>query len=195
MQFILFAVSTGNSISFSTYILRAATGDGQSGSWLNRGIAVAAITVVCLIHAFTPKLGIMLSNALGTFKLVLLLLVVCAGFATLAGSTVGGRSDTFTSFAGPGDAVLSSSSSSSSSATSTTAGYALALLQVLYSYSGWENANYVLGEVQKPQGRTLKRAAPLAVAVITILYILANVAYVSTRRLATSRALGQARLC
>jgi len=26
---------------------------------------------------------------------------------------------------------------------SVTGGYALAMLQVLYSYSGWENANYV----------------------------------------------------
>lgn len=40
----LFAISTGNSISFSSYILRAATGDAQDGSWLNRGIAIAAIT-------------------------------------------------------------------------------------------------------------------------------------------------------
>jgi hypothetical protein len=47
VQFVLFAVSTGNSISFSSYILRAATLSSYNGSWLNRGIAVAAITGMC----------------------------------------------------------------------------------------------------------------------------------------------------
>jgi hypothetical protein len=44
----------------------------------------------------------------------------------------------FSSFNGEGDAIPPSSDSAA-----TAAGYALALLQVLYSYSGWENANYV----------------------------------------------------
>lgn len=54
--------------------------------------------------------------------------------------------------------------------------YATAMLQVVYSYKGWENANYVLGELKKPE-RTLKVAGPLAVIGVTILYTLANVAY------------------
>lgn len=40
----------------------------------------------------------------------------------------------------------------------------------------WENANYVLGEIKNPQ-KTLKVAVPLAVGGVTILYVLANVAY------------------
>lgn len=44
VQFVLFAISSGNSISFSNYFLRAATGDAQDGTWLNRCIAVAAVT-------------------------------------------------------------------------------------------------------------------------------------------------------
>jgi hypothetical protein len=44
VQFVLFAISTGGSVSFSSYILRAITYDAQDGSWLNRGIAIAAIT-------------------------------------------------------------------------------------------------------------------------------------------------------
>ena len=63
----------------------------------------------------------------------------------------------------------------------TTAGYALALLQVLYSYSGWENANYVLTEVRDAP-RTLRRAAPIAISAVTLLYVLANIAFVSSSR-------------
>jgi hypothetical protein len=108
---------------------------------MNRGIAVGAITVVCLIHAFAPRWGIWLSNGFGAFKLILLSLLVCTGFAALAGNTAAPRPNpsNFSSFHGPdwekhGQVVTSSEA---------TGGYALALLQVLYSYSGWENANYV----------------------------------------------------
>ena len=43
-------------------------------------------------------------------------------------------------------------------------------------FRSWENANYVLSEIKNPQ-RTLKVAVPLAVGGVTILYVLANVAY------------------
>ncbi len=44
------------------------------------------------------------------------------------------------------------------------------------SFIGYSNANYALSEVRDPV-RTLKRAAPLAMIVITIVYLLVNVAY------------------
>ncbi|KAL1875908.1 hypothetical protein VTK73DRAFT_9763 [Phialemonium thermophilum] len=171
VQFVLFAISTGNSISFSAYILRAATGDAHNGSWMNKGISIAAISVVCLIHSLTPRLGIWLSNGLGALKLVILALVVCTGFAALAGRTVAPTPHNFSSFNGEG-----SSSDPDEDSTAAAAGYALALLQVLYSYSGWENANYVLTEVRDAP-RTLRKAAIMAVSVVTIMYLLANIAY------------------
>lgn len=44
------------------------------------------------------------------------------------------------------------------------------------SFTGYQNANYALSEVRDPV-RTLKRAAPLAIVVITIVYLLVNIAY------------------
>lgn len=41
---------------------------------------------------------------------------------------------------------------------------------------GYSNANYALSEVRDPV-RTIKRAAPLAVFSIAIVYILVNIAY------------------
>jgi phosphatidylinositol 4-kinase len=118
-------------------------------------------------------MGIWLSNGLGAFKLILLSLVVCTGFAALDGRMVSPKPGNFSTFNGPGNAVETVDGNSAATA----AGYALALLQVLYSYSGWENANYVLTEVRDAP-RTLRKAAPLAAAAVTILYILANIAYV-----------------
>jgi amino acid transporter len=44
------------------------------------------------------------------------------------------------------------------------------------SFIGYSNANYALSEVRDPV-RTLKRAAPLAVGSVTVVYLLVNVAY------------------
>ena len=96
--------------------------------------------MVCLIHAFAPRWGIWLSNGFGAFKLVLLALVVCTGFAALAGRMVAPNPHNFSSFHGPEMGKTGNSQSAKSAG-----GYALAMLQVLYAYSGWENANYVSG--------------------------------------------------
>ncbi|TLD33655.1 hypothetical protein PspLS_00386 [Pyricularia sp. CBS 133598] len=177
VQFVLFAVSTGNTISFASYIFKAALGDtasienGATSDVRTRSIAFGAITLVCLIHAFLPKTGIWLSNILGCFKLVLLLLVVCAGFAALNGHIANPdlRPDNFSTFQGQGTIMKAPDTKAAGS-------YAIALLQVLYAYSGWENANYVLTEVRDAP-RTLKIAAPIAIASVTLLYVLANIAF------------------
>ena len=151
--------------------------DSTPDPWATRGVAISAISAVCLIHAFTPRLGIWLSNGLGAFKLVLLSLVVFTGFAALAGRLTVEPPRNFSSFNG-GDPNAEGHISDAGDGAGAAAGYALAMLQVLYAYSGWENANYVLTEVRDAP-RTLKRAAPIAIAVVTVLYVLANIAYVS----------------
>jgi solute carrier family 7 (L-type amino acid transporter), member 9/15 len=50
------------------------------------------------------------------------------------------------------------------------------MFEVLYAYSGWQNANYVLNEVRDPV-RTLKIAGPLGLGITATLYIFANIAY------------------
>ncbi|KAH8748838.1 high affinity methionine permease [Hyaloscypha finlandica] len=56
--------------------------------------------------------------------------------------------------------------------------YATALFKVLNSYSGWNNAAYVLNEVKRPV-HTLNIAGPLGLGICTLLYMFANVAYFS----------------
>jgi amino acid transporter len=56
--------------------------------------------------------------------------------------------------------------------------YATALFKVLNSYTGWNNAAYVLNEVRRPV-HTLKIAGPLGLGICGVLYLLANVAYFS----------------
>lgn len=46
------------------------------------------------------------------------------------------------------------------------------------SYIGFQNANSALSEVKNPV-RTMKIAGPLAIGIVTVLYLLVNVAYLA----------------
>lgn len=46
---------------------------------------MGVITFALLVHSITPKWGIRLQNLLGVFKIIVLLFIVCSGFAALAG--------------------------------------------------------------------------------------------------------------
>lgn len=53
-------------------------------------------------------------------------------------------------------------------------GVVTALYNVIWSYIGYSNANYALSETKNPV-KTLKMAAPTALAIVGVLYMLANV--------------------
>ncbi|KAL7267445.1 hypothetical protein RUND412_009973 [Rhizina undulata] len=173
--FILLGNTAANGIAFAKYMLVAFSPETPNPDpRLQKFVAVVCLTFVCLIHLFSRKMGIMINNVLAVYKVLLLSFVVVAGFACMAGARVdeGGEApgyglnnlkDMFKGYQprGPHD-------------------YATAMLGVLYSFQGWENANYVLAEVKRPKGneaKTFKRAILIAFAVVSLLYILANVAY------------------
>ena len=136
--------------------------------WGPRAIAVLCISFVVILHATLPQWGLRLTNALGVFKVLVLLVIVFSGFAALLGYRLVDNPHNFDNMWAieKGDGYGGGGAYA----------FATALLQVVYSYKGWENANYVLGELKNPR-RTLSIAAPMAVVGVTILYVLANVAY------------------
>lgn len=181
-QMILLGFSSGNALAFGRYVLYA-SGSTEGDGWTARGIAIACITFAVGLHSTLPKWGLRLVNVLGIFKVVILVFIVFSGFAALAGRLrvppPGNFNNAFAievteNYGGTG-----------------AYGYSTALLQIIYSYKGWENANYVLGELKNPR-KTLAIAAPIAIGGVTILYVLANVAYfaaISKDDLATSEVL------
>lgn len=52
----------------------------------------------------------------------------------------------------------------------------LALIGVLWSFGGWHHASYLAGEAVEPQ-RTVPRAMVLGALIVTVTYVLANLAY------------------
>ncbi|KAK8018700.1 hypothetical protein PG991_007890 [Apiospora marii] len=165
-QMILLGFSSGNSLAFGRYILLAA--GHQEDSWIGRGIGVACVTFATVLHSVLPRWGLRLVNVLGVFKVVILLLIVFSGFAALAGHR---RVPDPRNFDGAFRLETGDGWGGGGAYT-----YSTALLNVIYSYKGWENANYVIGELKHPR-KTLVVAAPIAIGGVTILYVLANVAY------------------
>lgn len=180
-QMILLGFSSGNALAFGRYVLLAASGgEGSTDGWPARAIGIACVTFAVMLHACLPRWGLRLVSVLGAFKVVVLLVIVFAGFAALAGRRLvpdpHNFDDAFVIARGDGYGGGGAYA------------YSSALLNVVYSYKGWENANYVVGELRHPR-RTLAIAAPLAVGGVTVLYVLANVAYfaaIPKEQLATS---------
>lgn len=55
-------------------------------------------------------------------------------------------------------------------------GFGLALIAVSWAFDGWNNINFIAGEIKNP-GRTLPSALILGTLSITLLYVLTNVVY------------------
>ncbi|BCS28762.1 uncharacterized protein APUU_70332A [Aspergillus puulaauensis] len=136
----------------------------EASEWEERGIAIAVISFITLVHVFLPNWGVRGMNAIGVIKVILLLFIVVTGWVVLSGR-VHSVQDPYASF----------HNSFAGSATSSNL-YATALFKVLNSFSGWSNAAYVLNEIHNPV-RTLKIAAPTGLGICGVLYLLANVSY------------------
>ena len=62
-------------------------------------------------------------------------------------------------------------------AATTPSGFGLVMVFVLLTYGGWNEASYVSAEVRDP-GRNMVRALVLSILIVTVLYVLVNIALV-----------------
>lgn len=149
-----------NSVVFGEYILHAA--NVEVNRWNQRGVGLACITAAFLIHGLALKWGLRLQNLLGVIKIIIILIIVVAGWAALGGALKIEKPDNF--------------SNAFEGTTGSAYGVVTALYNVIWSYIGYSNANYALSETKNPV-RTLKIAAPLALTSVAVLYMLVNIAY------------------
>jgi len=119
--------------------------------------ALALVALASAAHAFRVGAGSLVQDALTAFKILLVV-----GFVALAG-------------AGIDPARLAAGERPLLEATLSPA-FAVALIYVTFSYSGWNAAAYVAGELEDPH-----RALPLALiagtALVTLLYLAVNVVF------------------
>ncbi|QHS73370.1 Mup1p [Saccharomyces paradoxus] len=154
--------AAGNSINTAIMFLTAA--DTEVTKWNQRGIGVAVVFFAFLINSLNVKIGLYLQNILGIFKVGIVIFISITGWVALGGGLKDGyQSHNFrNAFEG--------------TETATAYGIVNALYSVIWSFVGYSNVNYALGEVKNPV-RTLKIAGPTSMVFLAIVYIFVNIAY------------------
>lgn len=156
-----FSVITTGSIALLAFVfgdyLNQALPLGSGGSVI---YALAAVLVLWFVNARGIKAGAATQSWLTAVEVCGLLLIVVAALWL-----VGGSSATPAAAAAP----------AASSAPSLSA-FGLAMVFVLLTYGGWNEAAYISAEL-KDERRNMVRALVLSILVITLLYLLVNWAY------------------
>jgi APA family basic amino acid/polyamine antiporter len=123
-----------------------------------RAVALAVIAAMAAVHVRGVGPGRVVGNVLAALKVGALALLVAAGFALGAGDLA--------NLAAPAPVAP------------TAGGWLLALVAVMFTYSGWNAAAYVAEEIRDP-GRNVPRALALGTGVVAVLYVLLNALYLS----------------
>lgn len=121
-------------------------------------LALAVVWGVTAVLLSGAKPSILFTNTATILKVCLIVGLIVAGFATAAPQPV-----TFAPATGDMAKILS-------------APFAISLVYVMYSYSGWNAATYIADEVRDP-ARTLPRSLIAAVLIVMALYVGLNAAF------------------
>ncbi|KAL5489909.1 hypothetical protein ACEPAI_4741 [Sanghuangporus weigelae] len=120
-------------------------------------LAIASVTFLCIA---TRHLGTRTAVVLTTIKVSSLLLISVLGVIQLARGRASGSLR---------EPLFDGSSTSPSS-------YALAIYSGLWAFDGWDQANYVGGEIHNPD-KNIPRAIHTSMIIVIILFALTNVSY------------------
>ncbi|MFO7655030.1 MAG: amino acid permease [Candidatus Krumholzibacteriia bacterium] len=157
-----------SAIGFTAYLTRAFPAllspgwlpPDREAALLPRIYAVAVIAAFTLIHRRGLDLSARVQNGLTALKVALIVGLLATGFALGDGDFGHLEQD----LAYPADPAGAKS-------------VGLALMWIMFSYSGWNAAAYLGGEARRPE-RSLPRSLLLGTALVTVLYLGLNLLYV-----------------
>jgi len=136
-------------MAFGTYFSSALSFEGEA--WAV-ALSVAVVLGVAGIHLRPIRLGAQFQSVFTALKALCIVVLVVACFLL-------GEGQEISFFPREGDLALLFS-----------AEFAIALVFVMYAYTGWNAATYIVDEVQDPQ-RTVPRALLVGTTLVTLLYI------------------------
>lgn len=179
LLFVLVTNYSGNCIMFAKLILQAFNPENLNPDFrLVKFVAFVTLTFVCLLHTFSRRIGLAVNNLLAAYKILLVIAITITGFVAMGLGKAKMPASQGAKLVTPGPKLLEDAFKQPYE--TTMAEYSNAILGVLWAYTGWENANYVLGEIKRPpakESRIFKTATFGAISLLTVLYILANIAY------------------
>ncbi|ODQ68657.1 amino acid transporter, partial [Nadsonia fulvescens var. elongata DSM 6958] len=158
-------------IVFGQYSQRAMIGDSTYGGFLaselmQKLLAIAGLSLITAINMMSPKSGAKSSNLFFVLKSVLIAIILCIG---LYGSY-------FPPLSGPYTTTLSTSASLFEGTTDSFGKMAVAIYAGVWAYDGWDNVNYVAGELRHCN-RDFPRIIHLAMPLVILSYLLINLSY------------------
>lgn len=123
-------------------------------------LSFLVVWVVGAFHLGNLQIGSAFQNLFTLVKLLLIGALIAAGFFLSTKQPITflpGSGDTMSIFSGP---------------------FAIALVYVMYSYSGWNAAAYVTGEIKKPE-KNVPRSLLVGTTVVILIYVLLNAVFLA----------------
>jgi len=143
-------------ITFATYALQLV--GGPDGARVP--LAVAAIAVLSVVNYLGVKPGSRVLNVLVVLKVAALAILIGAGF--FAAAHPGWWSET--------------RAAAAPAVTSTLVAFGAAMVPILFTYGGWQSANYVGEEIANPK-KNLPLALVAGTIAVVVIYLAVNVVY------------------
>src|SRR5438445_1170478 len=153
-------------VGFAAPIALAAMAFGEYFQGVfSRGSAVAlsfgVVWAVALFHLSNLRVGSLFQNLWTLVKLLLIAVLIGAGFFVEPKQPI-----TFFPQAGDTMSIFSGA-------------FAVALVYVMYSYSGWNASSYIIGEVKNPE-RNVPRSLLAGTMIVIVAYVLLNAVFLAT---------------
>jgi APA family basic amino acid/polyamine antiporter len=151
------------STTFAEYLLRVTGRDPAAApysGWVHY-IAAVAIVITSVFNYRGARTGALVQNLTTVAKYGGLLFIVLLALALGLPRTGGGH---FTPAAPAGSFAVGA--------------FGLALVSALWAFDGWADLSFVAGEVKEPR-RNVPRALIIGTLAVIVIYLLANVAYLS----------------
>ncbi|KAJ0267977.1 hypothetical protein COL940_013846 [Colletotrichum noveboracense] len=133
-------------------------------AWELKGVAIAAYTFAVICVVAHNKYSLWATNIIGAIKIITLIFISITGLVVLGGH-VGHIPDPNANFRNSFEGTTDNGND-----------LATALVNIIFSYTGYSNAFNVVNEIKNPIP-VLKRHATISVVVVAVLYMFCNVAY------------------